>query len=316
MVGRLRWIAALLLLISIIVGTSLDKPHENPRLMLGGYYVLAADFHIHTFPLSWAALSPWDTVVEARRHALDVIAITPHNHTWVARMTKWFYRSSYDPIVIDGEEIHSTDYHLLAIGIRNTIDWRQPAGSALDEVHKQGGFAIAAHPTHSYSGYDKEAMGKLDGAEVVHPLGLKNETLAAQLREFFNRTPLTAIGDSDYHFGPMSPNLGEIGVCRTYVFARQRSEQSVFEALRERRTVVYDRGQVFGDPAMIQLAAVDGRLPNLALAKREQTFSSLAGGITGVIGLLSGALCVLGGRRHSDFKAWVGSRDDAARAGR
>jgi len=254
--------------------------------MLGGYQVLAADFHIHSFPLSWGVLSPWDTVLEARRQGLDVIAVTPHNHTWVAKVARWFSRRSGDPMVLVGEEIHSIAYHVLAVGIRNTIDWRQQARSAIDEVHRQGGVAIAAHPIASYSGYDMEAMQKLDGAEVVHPLGLRNDTFAAELRQFFGRTPLTAIGGSDYHFGPMAPDLGEMGLCRTYVFVRERSEQAILDALRERRTVVYDREHVYGDPAMIQLAAEDGRLVKLASTGPEQNFHRLFSGISGVLGLL------------------------------
>jgi hypothetical protein len=129
-------------------------------------------------------------------------------------------------------------------------------------------------------------MQKLDGAEVVHPLGLRKETFAAELRQFWGRTPLTAIGDSDYHFGPMAPDLGEMGLCRTYVFVRERSEQAILDALRERRTVVYDRGHVYGDPDMIQLAAEDGRLSKLAPTAGRQNFLRLFSGIAGVLGLL------------------------------
>src|SRR5262245_19893760 len=299
MVRVLRWSAGCLLFLSIGIGTISDTPRRNLRLMFGGYHVLAADFHIHSFPLSWSVLSPWDTVLEARRQGLDVIAVTPHNHTWVAKVAQWFSRWSGDPMVLVGEEIHSIGYHVLAVGIRNTIDWRQPASSAIDEVHRQGGVAIAAHPTASYAGYDADVIKKLDGAEVVHPLGLRNETFAAELRQFFGRTQLTAIGDSDYHFGPMAPDLGEMGLCRTYVFVRERTEQGILDALRERRTVVYDREHVYGDPAMIQLAAEDGRLSKLALTGREQNFQRLFSGIAGVLGLV---VLILVGKLESRYK--------------
>jgi hypothetical protein len=275
------------LLVAIVWGTLTDMPIENPRLTLGGYRVLAADFHIHTFPLSWGVLAPWDTVNEARHDALDVIAITPHNHTWVSKVGQWFSRRSGDPMVIVGEEIHAVGYHVLAIGITQTIAWRQPAGAALDDVHRQGGFAIAAHPIPSYAAYDADALRKLDGAEVVHPLALRNEAFAAQMREFFGRAQVTAIGDSDYHLGPLSPYLGEMGICRTYVFARERTEKAVLDALRERRTVVYDREHVYGDPAMIELAANDGRLPKMALNPPKRTLNSSLGSIAGILSLFA-----------------------------
>ena len=287
MVRTLRLVAECFLFTAIVLGSISDEPRQNPHLMLGGYEVLAADFHIHSFPLSWGVLSPWDTVLEARRQGLDAIGMTPHNHTWVAKMGQWFSTLSGGPIVLAGEEIHSIGYHVLAIGVRNSIDWRQPAGSAIDEIHRQNGVAIAAHPIRSYSAYDAEAMRKLDAAEVVHPLGLRNEALASQLREFYNHAHVTAIADTDYHLGPLSPYVGEMGLCRTYVFVRERTGMDILDALRKGRTVVYDREHTYGDPAMIQLAAKDGRLPKLALTGREHHFATLLSGSLGVLGLLA-----------------------------
>lgn len=287
----LRWSGACLLATSIILGTLSDKPRAHPQLTLGGYDVLAADFHIHSFPFSWALLSPLDTLIEARREGLDVIALTPHNHTWVAKLGQWFSRTIGDPLVIVGEEIHSNRYHVLAVGITKTIEWRQPAARAIDDVHRQGGIAIAAHPFGSYaSGYDADSLRKLDASEVVHPAAFWDEGYAAQLREFLERNRLTPIGDSDYHLGPLAPDLGAMGICRTFVLVRERTEKAVLDALREGHTVVYDREHVYGDPALVKLAAEDGRLPKLALAGRPRSALSLLSGIVGLLGLIA---CVL-----------------------
>jgi hypothetical protein len=190
-------------------------------------------------------------------------------------------------MVLIGEEIHSIGYHVLGIGIRNSIAWRQPASSAIDEVHRQGGVAIAAHPINAYSAYDDAALRKLDAAEVVHPVGLRNEVFADQLRQFFGRARMTAIGDSDYHIGPLSPQLGAMGLCRTYVFVREQNEEGVLDALRQGRTVVFDQQHIYGDPGLIQLAKEDGRLSKIALSGRKPNFAALFSGIVGVIGLLA-----------------------------
>jgi predicted metal-dependent phosphoesterase TrpH len=290
MVKVLHWSGGFLLVLSMIIGTLSDVPRQSARLKLGEYDVLAADFHIHSFPLSWGVLSPWDTVVEARREGLDAIAMTPHNHTWVAKVGQWFSRVSGGPIVLVGEEIHSTGYHLLAVKIKKTIPWRQSASSAIDEVHRQGGVAIAAHPVASYSAYDDGALKKLDGAEVVHPVGLRDEASAAELRQFFGRARLTAIGDTDYHIGPMSPQVGVMGLCRTFVFVREPTEDGIVAALREGRTIVYDRDRTYGDPTLIRLAAKDGRLPQLALTERKPNPLVLFSGISGVLGLILAAV--------------------------
>jgi hypothetical protein len=130
-------------------------------------------------------------------------------------------------------------------------------------------------------------MRKLDAAEVVHPVGLRSEVFADQLRDFFGRARLTAIGDTDYHLGPMSPQVGAMGLCRTFVFVRERTERGVLDALRQGHTVVYDRDHVYGDPALIQLAANDGRLPKLALAAvPAPNRISLLAAVAGLLGLL------------------------------
>jgi hypothetical protein len=253
---------------------------------LSGYHVLAADFHIHSFPFSWGVLSPWETIHEASRQGLDVIAMTPHNHTWIARAAKWLSTFSGKPTVLVGEEIHSIGYHVLAIGIHETIPWRQSAASAIEEVHRQGGVAIAAHPFGPYTHYDADALGKLDGAEVVHPVALRSEERASEMRRFFGLRPMTALGDSDYHLAALSPQVGDMSCCRTYLFVRERSEKDILDALREGHTVVYDRGHTYGDPAMIQLAAEDGRLPRLATAGTGRRPIVMFSGILGILGLL------------------------------
>jgi hypothetical protein len=94
----------------------------------------------------------------------------------------------------------------------------------------------------------------LNGAEVVRPEVRHDEDARRQLREFFGRARLTAIGSSDYH------GLWRIGYSRTYVFTRGRTEKDVLDALREGRTVVYDRERVYGGPEMIKLASQVGGL--------------------------------------------------------
>jgi hypothetical protein len=273
-----------LVLAALGVGTLSDVSRKNPIVVLGNYRVLAADFHVHSFPLSWAAVGPLDTVLEARRQGLDVIAMTPHNHVWVAKLGQWFSRMTGGPTVLVGEEVVSPRYHLLAVGIKSTIDWRQSAASAIAEVHKQGGVAIAAHPVSAYwAGYDADAMRTLDAAEVLHPIAYMSAESYRQLQEFYARAPLTAIGDSDYH------GLGPIGLCRTFVFARGDSEGAILDAIRAGHTVVYDRdGHTFGDPELIRLTKQYPQFGELQSPASHQSFlikASRTGAILGLLGL-------------------------------
>jgi predicted metal-dependent phosphoesterase TrpH len=274
-----RWISAGLLAAALVTGTISDVPRQNPTVVVGGYRVLAADFHVHSFPLSWATLGPWDTVLEARRQGLDVIAMTPHNHVWVSKVGRWFARLAGGPTVLVSEEIVAPRFHILAVGIHDIISWRTSAARAIDEVHRQGGVAIAAHPVAGYwRGFNAEAMRKLDAAEVLHPIAYDSPGAYRELQEFYARASLTAIGDSDYH------GLRPMG--RTFVFARDDSEDAILEALRAHRTVVYDRdGRAFGDADLIRLSAQTPEFAALRALPQHNGFLARMSRVCGLLGL-------------------------------
>ena len=280
MARKFAWV---LVLVALALGTLSDLPRRNPRIVLGGYRVLAADLHVHSFPFSWATLGPLNTVLEAQRQGLDVIAMTGHNHVWVAKAGRWFSRLTGTPTVLVGEEIVAPRYHLLAIGIEKTVSWKQSAADAIGEVHRQGGIAIAAHPLAPFwPAYDAGAMSNLDAAEVLHPVIYTRPQTYAELQQFYGRGPRTAIGDSDFH------GLGPMGLCRTFVFARDDSQSSILEALRDRRTVVYDReGNAFGAPDLVNLTRQDPRFNPLPLPKPGRlSLLSRTAGLLGMLGVL------------------------------
>ncbi len=246
-----------LLVAALAAGSATDTSRPSAARTVAGYQILSADFHVHMFPLGWSTLAPWDTVIEAQRQGLDVIALVPHNIVWPAKVGRWFSERFGGPLVIVGEEITAADYHLLAVGIRETVSRRQSVVQAIDDVHRQGGVAIAAHPYENvWPTFTAEALRRLDAAEVVRPEAQNEERLAGQLRAFFQRAQVTPVGDSDYH------GLGPMGYSRTYVFAEERTEQGVLDAIRAGRTVVFDRDLVFGDLKMMKLAAATGGLPH------------------------------------------------------
>ena len=247
-----RAVSVALVAAGLVAGTLSDVlPIHSPPTR-GGYLILEADLHVHSF-LGDGALWPWDVAIEARRRALDAIAITNHNQVIAAQIGRFVAKRMVTPLVLVGEEITAPDYHLIAIGIERTVSGDQPATAAIADVHSQGGAAIAAHPTHrSWAAYDTTAMRELDGAEVAHPLAYWQGS--TELREFLAKLQrargraAAAVGSSDYHA------FASLGVCRTYLFVRERSEAAVIEALRHGRTVAFDVGGVaHGDPELIAL---------------------------------------------------------------
>jgi predicted metal-dependent phosphoesterase TrpH len=288
-----RYAAIGLLMLAIVVGTLSDRPHTHPLVVIGGYRVLAVDFHTHSSMWSDGALTPWGLVLEAERQGLDAIAITGHNQIADGQVGRWFSRLVGGPIVLPGEEITSPSYHLIAVGIEKRVSSRQPAAGAMDDVHRQGGIAIAAHPLRDFwVGYDDAAISRLDGAEFCHPIIYAREGAESELEEFAARARVAAIGSSDFH------GFGAMGACRTYVFARDASAQAIVDAVRAHRTVVYLRdGRARGDPDLVRLAASDSHLREAALADPRGSPLDWFSRIAGVVGL-AGVLAFGTGRRQ------------------
>ena len=284
MTGVVRTIAlASLAVASIAAGTIADRPTPSAARMIGGYHAFAGDFHVHSFPATWSTLSPIGTVLEARHRGLDVIAMTPHESIWAAKLGAWFTQRIGGPIVIVGEEITAPRYHLIGVGMSKTIPYGMPLADALASVHAQGGVAIIAHPYDmDWLADDAPELRAIDGAEVVRPEALASEEAAARLRAFFARGSFTAIGSSDFH------GLGPMGYARTWVFAREATVAGVMDALRNGRTVVYGRDRVFGDPELIALAEQSGLphdVPPLPLPGALAWFSRI-----GILSALAGLL--------------------------
>lgn len=243
-------LAGLVFATGLVVGTLADVLPVRIPPVDGGYWILAADFHVHAFPGD-GGLAPWVLQREAARRGLDAITITNHNQTISARIGSWLPRRPGLPLILVGQEVTAGDFHVIAVGIRDKVDWRPPASGVIDAIHAQGGAAIAAHPFRRFwRGFDDAAMTRLDGAEIAQP-GRTDARRRADVSAFFERARqrnpgLAPIGSSDYHFS------GPVGLCRTYVFAREVSDRGVIEAVRDGRTVAYnDRGRAYGDPARV-----------------------------------------------------------------
>jgi hypothetical protein len=257
-------VSAVLVMFGIIVGTFVDPVPDRAVSMRGGLRVLEADFHAHT-RFSDGVLSPLDLVIQARRRGLDVLGVTEHNMVFPATMARWYSPRIGGPTIVVGEEVTTRAFHVHAIGIEKKIEPRQPLSKIIDDIHAQGGVAIAAHPVKAFWPYFLPVRDKLDGTEVMHPIAYGGRGDATwrweQMRSFYvearaNGTKLTAIGSSDYHF--FSP----LGITRTLVFTEHDDAASVLDALKRGRTVVYDLdGGAYGDPEMIALLAREPYTP-------------------------------------------------------
>ena len=287
-----RTAAAILFLAGVVAGTIADRPVRHEALTLGGYRVIAADFHTHSSLWSNGMLTPWGLVLQAERQGLDAVAVTGHNEVWDATVARAFSRAVGGPEVVIGQEVHSVDHHTIALGIDRVVDFRLPVVEQIGAIHAQGGVAIAAHPVRFFfRGFTPEAVRALDGTEICHPAMYFDPDGERDLERFARRGAMAPIGSSDFH------GWGRIGDCRTYVFATDTSAAAIVEAVRAHRTVVYTPlGRTYGDPALVALADGHPELRERATTLPRAGVLDWISRVCGVLGLAGLALAGRHGR--------------------
>ena len=232
---------------ALYVGTLADREQFARRRP--GHTVLAGDFHVHAFPID-GTLPRWEIQRDAARRGLDVVGITNHNQTIAGRLAEGL--DFGDVITLPGQEITTPRFHIVAVGITTTIDWRLPVEETIAEIHRQGGVAIAAHPVRaSWRVGGEEGLRALDGFEAAHGVTSFVPTGRTELDDFYRRAKavnpdIALIGSSDSHF------FSDIGLYRTYVIVKERTAKGVLDAIRSGRTVAADaNGNLIGDPELV-----------------------------------------------------------------
>ncbi|MBU5575212.1 MAG: PHP domain-containing protein [Candidatus Aenigmatarchaeota archaeon] len=111
------------------------------------------DLHVHTIYSKVAfwgydALNTPEEIVDAAvKKGLNGIAITDHNTIKGALKAKNYAKKKYPNFnVIIGEEIKTASGDLLGIGLHKEIKPYMSLKDSIDEIHSQGGIAIAPHP--------------------------------------------------------------------------------------------------------------------------------------------------------------------------
>ncbi len=264
---------AILLVLLSFSGVSLfAQHHHHDRKIefpdIPGYHTLKCDFHQHTV-FSDGSVWPNIRVQEAIKDGLDAISITDHieyqphkddiphkNRNRSYEVAKEAAANS-DLIVIRGSEItrDMPPGHANAIFLKdaNKLLVKKPE-KAFREAGKQGAFVFWNHPNWiaqrpdgmaTLTDMHKELIreGLLHGIEVVNDLTYSDEAL--QIALDYN---LTMMGTSDIHglidWQYHVPHGGHRPV--TLVFAKEKTEESIKEALFGRRTTVWFNNTLIG----------------------------------------------------------------------
>lgn len=155
--------------------------------------------HLHTHYSHDGNLAPGALVVAARRAGMDCIAITDHDEIEGAREAQ----AQGGIRVIIGEEISSADGHLIGLFLQRRIPPGLSGKQTIDEIHSQGGVALAPHPfctlcDHSLHDAVRRLAPAIDAVEVFNaqnPLPWQDRRAAA----FARQAGLPAYAGMDAH---------------------------------------------------------------------------------------------------------------------
>ncbi len=235
---------------------------------VAGYRTLKCDFHMHTV-FSDGDVWPTFRVKEAVLGGLDAIALTDHleyqpKSEYVSKDRNAPFKLAQKDaataglILIPGAEITRSmpPGHLNAIFVQDANALvKETWKDAVDEATKQGALIFWNHPgwggqqpDHISRWYDEHtyllSSGILKGIEIANHIEYYPDVFAWCLEK-----NVALLGNSDSHapidfeFGTEPERLRPI----TLVFARERSAESIKEAILERRTAVMRGKELFGE---------------------------------------------------------------------
>lgn len=253
------WVAVLL-----VAGAAVaDSRREISIPDLPEYRTLKCDFHLHTV-FSDGLVWPTVRVDEAWREGLDAISITDHIEYQPHKddLPKNLGRShelavsrarEHNLLLIRGAEItretppgHFNALFLSAVPPLDTKEFYD----VFDQAAKQGAFVMWNHPAWKGAerGQWREEQTRLFDEKKLHAIEICNgDQYYADGHKWAAERGLAVIGTSDVHdVMPTEPYTAEKHRTLTLVFAKERTVESIREALFARRTAAWYRDQVIG----------------------------------------------------------------------
>lgn len=245
--------------------TELEKPIIRREIKVpdvDGYKVLKCDFHMHTV-FSDGYVWPDLRVIEAWATGLDVIAITDHvegpvDRPYLSGDDNTSYELAkgvadyYGILLIKGGEITKKQpyghYNALFLKDVNQIDVEDPF-TAIENAVKQGAFIQWNHPewNNALKG-NFEFQKKLLEKGYLHGVEISNTSdWYPYVIDWALENNLSLMGNSDLHGLIMGEfNLDKFQRPMTLVLAKEKTVESVREALDNKRTIVWIADKLAG----------------------------------------------------------------------
>lgn len=162
--------------------------------------------------------------------AIDGFAVTDHDGIEES-LKACEIAEDYDTIVLPGEEVSTSDGHLLAIGVEEKIEPSKPFQETVEKIREKGGAAVVPHPFQkTRHGVSKRKIKDVDAVEAYNAwlfTGLQNH----RARKFAESRGFPKVAGSDAH------SLGLIGRAYAKIHIdkprREIEPDDIVEALRD-----------------------------------------------------------------------------------
>lgn len=226
----------------------------------GNYSIAVGDGHMHSTYSSGVTTVHQNSDV-AKNRSLNWIVVTDHNV--VPPQSVCDAENTADFLCLIGDEVTTADGHILGWGLSELVPWNLGPGRNMndifEDIRKQGGLAIIAHPLAPTAPDRYEHFGTyedFDGMEIYHGYGGFNAAFpttmdsdaVSQWESYLNAgVRKIAVGDSDSHNGFNDWNEGDllnlegaIGFPRNVVLVEELSREGLLEAVMNGRLYITD----------------------------------------------------------------------------
>ncbi|MEF8880461.1 MAG: PHP-associated domain-containing protein, partial [Candidatus Nanohaloarchaea archaeon] len=162
--------------------------------------------------------------------AIDGFAVTDHDGVEES-LKACEIAEDHDTIVLPGEEVSTSDGHLLAIGVEERIQPRNPFQETVEKIREKGGAAVVPHPFQkTRHGVSKRKIEEVDAVEAYNAwlfTGFQNH----RARKFADHRGFPKVAGSDAH------SIGLIGRAYTKIHIDKPKNEiepdDIIEALRD-----------------------------------------------------------------------------------
>jgi len=121
--------------------------------------MLKLDLHLHSEYSGDGMGSPEEIIKILKKKGFDGMAITDHNN--IEGSLKALKIAPKDFIVIPGIEISTSDGHIIALNVRETVQRELSIEGTVEKILDLGGTPIVPHLYRSMSGINKENLMKI-----------------------------------------------------------------------------------------------------------------------------------------------------------